>query len=476
MKRWEMAKEDYIGKKECRTMAEEKQVIVNVGTEHIHPHPENPRKDLGDLSELAESLKKNGCLQNLTVVPIEGQPGEYYALIGNRRHGASKLAGIKELPCRIVEGMSQREQLSTMLEENMQRNDLTIYEQAQGFQLMLDLGETEDSIAEKTGFSKTTIRHRLNIAKLDQKKIKKKEKDECFQLTMKDYIELEKVADIKTRNKILEESTSSRDLISRVQGAISEAKRKKNEKIIYDLLKKKGLEKAPKEVEDNFWGGKYQVVKEFSLDNDPPRQIQLPKSEGVMYYFTRYRDVKIVTKAPKKKVLSEYEIKQKEVEKRKKQIKAVLKESTARRKEFIQNIISGKIGPVKDEEKAMKSIWEALVELGSSVYSSTLRDFFLEKDYYKSSEEERAEAQKKAEELGILHQMMIILHNSMANINEPFNYNLEFIEKKGHALQKGYEALEPYGWYFEKEEEKEVLNGTFSQYKKNETKEGENGE
>ena len=67
-----------------------------------------------------------------------------------------------------------------MLEENMQRSDLTIYEQAQGFQLMLDLGDTEEQIAEKTGFSKTTIRRRLNIAKLNQDELKKKEHAEGF--------------------------------------------------------------------------------------------------------------------------------------------------------------------------------------------------------------------------------------------------------------------------------------------------------
>ena len=55
----------------------------------------------------------------------------------------------------------------------MQRSDLTIYEQAQGFQLMLDLGDTEEQIAEKTGFSKTTIRRRLNIAKLNQDELKR---------------------------------------------------------------------------------------------------------------------------------------------------------------------------------------------------------------------------------------------------------------------------------------------------------------
>ena len=101
--------------------------IVYIGIEHIHPHPENPRKDLGDLTELVESVKKLGVMQNLTVIPQEGSPGEYTALIGHRRHAAAKLAGIAELPCIIKEGMSKKEQVSIMLEENMQRNDLTIF-------------------------------------------------------------------------------------------------------------------------------------------------------------------------------------------------------------------------------------------------------------------------------------------------------------------------------------------------------------
>lgn len=173
--------------------------IVNIGLEHIHPHPDNPRKDLGDLTELAESIKKNGILQNLTVIPKEGEPGEYIAIIGHRRSAAAKLAGITEAPCRIVEGMTHKEQVSTMLEENMQRGDLTIWEQAQGFQMMLDLGETEDTIAEKTGFSKKTIRHRLNIAKLDSKTLMEKERQDGYQLTLTDMYELEKIKDIKAK-------------------------------------------------------------------------------------------------------------------------------------------------------------------------------------------------------------------------------------------------------------------------------------
>ncbi|MCI7739282.1 MAG: ParB/RepB/Spo0J family partition protein [Lachnospiraceae bacterium] len=241
-------------------MEEKRDNIINIDIEQIYPHPDNPRKEIGDVTELAESIKKNGIMQNLTVIPghhitsvrekndmedklmamkdrdekywelrqnIERGWSEdgYTLLIGHRRHAAAKLAGVSEVPCRIVYGMSVKEQVSTMLEENMQRNDLTIYEQAQGFQMMLDLGETEETIAEKIGFSKTTIRHRLNIAKLDQAELKKKDSDDGFQLTLKDLYELEKIKDVKTRNKILKESSNSRDLVIKAHYAVAEARR-----------------------------------------------------------------------------------------------------------------------------------------------------------------------------------------------------------------------------------------------------------
>ena len=103
------------------------------------PHPDNPRKDVGDISELTESIRKNGIMQNLTVIPTHGVPNEveqtlYYVLIGNRRLAAAKEAlGVSgvDLPCKVVTGLSPAEQLSIMLEENMQREDLTPAEQAQ---------------------------------------------------------------------------------------------------------------------------------------------------------------------------------------------------------------------------------------------------------------------------------------------------------------------------------------------------------
>lgn len=75
----------------------------------------------------------------------------YVVLIGHRRMAAAKLAGLTELPCVIVD-MTEREQVQTMLVENMQRSDLTVYEEAKGFQMMLDLGDTVETVAEKPAF------------------------------------------------------------------------------------------------------------------------------------------------------------------------------------------------------------------------------------------------------------------------------------------------------------------------------------
>lgn len=283
---------------------------VMLSIEVLHHHPQNPRKNIGDVSELSESIKKNGIMQNLTVIPGywdeqgEHHEEEYTLLIGHRRYMAAKAAGLTEVPCRIVEDMDDKEQLSTMLEENMQRADLTIWEQANGFQLMLDLGDTEDGLAEKTGFSKQTIRHRLNIAKLDEKEIKKKEQDDSFQLTLKDLYELEKIEDIKTRNKILKEAGNSRDLIWRAHSAAENEKMDKKADIIIKILKSKGVKQAPEKVTHEMYSGKWEIVKEWDLRSEKEPKLAKATEADIQadwLWFRYFGAVKLVKPAPKKK-------------------------------------------------------------------------------------------------------------------------------------------------------------------------------
>lgn len=169
---------------------------------NLHPNPDNPRKDLGDLTELAASIKAKGILQNLTVVPrfAGNKLDGYRIVIGHRRHAAAKLAGLEELPC-IVACFTPQEEFETMMVENVHRSDLTVYEQAEGFQMMLDMGGSVEQVAQKTGFSETTIRRRVKLLDLDKEKFRQAEERGG---TMQDYLKLQSISDPATRDKVLD--------------------------------------------------------------------------------------------------------------------------------------------------------------------------------------------------------------------------------------------------------------------------------
>ena len=104
-------------------MSEQK--LEYIFTNQIHEHPDNPRKSLGDLKELTDSIKENGVLQNLTVVakPVPHttpQQYTYTVIIGHSRLAAAREAGLAKVPCVVVD-MDEKEQLRTMLMENIQR-------------------------------------------------------------------------------------------------------------------------------------------------------------------------------------------------------------------------------------------------------------------------------------------------------------------------------------------------------------------
>lgn len=446
--------------------------ITLIPAGEIYSHPDNPRKDPGDLTELADSVGKKGIMQNLTVIPGHwGDAGEwhedgYTLLIGHRRFAAAKMAGVEMLPCRIVHGMDKGEQVATMLEENMQRNDLTVLEQADGFQMMLDLGGTVDGIAEKTGFSKTTVRHRINIAKLDRKVLENAEG--CFQLSIKDLCELEKVEDIATRNRILSQARDSRDIVWRAQSAAADEKREKRAAAIIGMLEAAGLKKAPKKAEHEMYTGKWETVKEYSLNPDgkEPEKPGIPKGEKTegLYYMKYYSGIRIIKKAPPKKETPE-EKARKEREGRKKQIKELMGEMDARKWEFIRNVISGKIEPVKGTEEVMGQIWEALMGMGVYVTASNMRKFFTGKHEYDCTGEEKAEADGKAAALCILHQMMVTLGFGLENVGDIFDYRLFHNGERCRKVRKGYAVLERYGWSFTGEE-KRLLDGTHELYEK----------
>lgn len=263
----------------------------------LHPHRDNPRKALGDLTELAESIKANGVMQNLTVIPIEeAEPDTdrqgYTVIIGHRRLEAAKLAGLNEVPC-VITHMGRAKQLSTMLLENIQRNDLTVYEQAQGFQLMMDMGSTVKEISTLSGFSEKTVRHRLEIAKLDGVKVKNVSEER--QLSLSDFAQLEKVEDIDERNKLLG-FIGTGSFKWHLDNAVADQEMRKLAKFAQSTL----MQFAVKSEYSNCYG--LAVYATLKTESDV-RELTVPEAKkGVKYYYVvgRY-DIKVYVKEPKPK-------------------------------------------------------------------------------------------------------------------------------------------------------------------------------
>lgn len=152
--------------------------IKLINTSLIDPHPDNPRKQIGDVTDLAASIKANGLLSPLSVVPN----GERYRVIaGHRRLAACKQAGTGAVPCFVLD-LDPLQQLEAMVTENCQREQLTVLEEADAIQGMLDLGATTASVAHRLGRSSDYVRDRAKAASIDNEV--RATRDDFSQLTI----------------------------------------------------------------------------------------------------------------------------------------------------------------------------------------------------------------------------------------------------------------------------------------------------
>ena len=308
----------------------------------LHPHPDNPRKDLGDLTELADSINAKGVLQNLTVVPDQ-EAGGYRIIIGHRRHAAAKLAGLTDLPC-VIANMTPQEQFETMMVENVQRSDLTVYEQAEGFQMMLDMGATVEEVAQKTGFSETTVRNRVKLMRLDKDKFKKAEQRGA---TLSDYLKLNEIKDPNQRNSVLD-TIGTPNFHSSLKVALDNQKYTEEYEAALEFVKNAAWLKE-KTDEDTSYRGDYATWRYFDRWNRKPITMptDLDKATYIYYIFPNNKEIHIYRKGPdkngKKSVTPEQE--KKERYKRlsdniEKQLSLINKRHREMREDFVRNFSS----------------------------------------------------------------------------------------------------------------------------------------
>jgi ParB family chromosome partitioning protein len=133
-----------------------------IPVDQIRPNPDQPRKALGDLRELTESIRAKGVLEPLLVrfVPREDC---YYIISGERRYHASRAAGLREVPC-IEKMADDAETLEIALIENIQRKDLTPFEEADGlYRLAEQFDYTHDDVAKKIGRARSSVSEVLSL-------------------------------------------------------------------------------------------------------------------------------------------------------------------------------------------------------------------------------------------------------------------------------------------------------------------------
>lgn len=133
----------------------------------IDPNPEQPRVEIGDLSDLVASIKEKGVLEPMLVKPSTIR-GRWMIIAGERRWRACRIAGLREVPC-IELDVDESAVAEIALIENLQRKDLTAWEEADGFAALCEkFGYTHDDVAKKVGKSRTTITEALAIASLPE--------------------------------------------------------------------------------------------------------------------------------------------------------------------------------------------------------------------------------------------------------------------------------------------------------------------
>ena len=142
--------------------------ILLIPQEEIYPNPNQPRKrfDFDELEGLAQSIRQNGIIQPIAV--RVNSKGEYELISGERRLRASRLVGITQIPCIIMDATDEKSALFALL-ENIQRSDLGFFEEAQAIEkLIIDFGMSRDEVCKKLGKAPPTVSNKLRLLRLPE--------------------------------------------------------------------------------------------------------------------------------------------------------------------------------------------------------------------------------------------------------------------------------------------------------------------
>lgn len=145
---------------------------MTVPISKVEPRSDQPRKtfDEDSMQELADSIAQFGLIQPITVRKLDG--GYYQIIAGERRWRASRMAGLSEIPVRVLTADDQRA-MELALVENLQREDLNPIEEARGYKILMDeYGMTQDEASKSVGKSRPAVANALRLLNLEPEILK----------------------------------------------------------------------------------------------------------------------------------------------------------------------------------------------------------------------------------------------------------------------------------------------------------------
>ncbi len=197
--------------------------VILLDVDAIHPNPAQPRQEFRpeELSSLAASIRENGVLQPVTV--RKNSQKDYELISGERRLRAAKEAGLQKIPAVVMDTTARQSAIYALL-ENIQRQDLSVFEEAKALRtLITEWGVTQEEAARKLGKAQSTIANKLRLLTLTEEEQQLVTEN---RLTERHARALLKVRDPFRRLQILRYAIENRLNVAQLEAYINRAPQK----------------------------------------------------------------------------------------------------------------------------------------------------------------------------------------------------------------------------------------------------------
>jgi len=338
-------------------------VYVEVPIGELKMAADNVRQDVGDVSELAESMKAGGV-----IAPLVVNEADMVVVAGARRLAAAKKAGLKVVPV-VKRAFTEQERLEVMLVENLQREDLTPLEEAAGYKRLVEMGLTQRKIATQVGRSQAHVAKRLALLALPEKVQKQVDSGGISLPDAQELAKLKDTPDVVAKLAEAGKSTYGPSISSKVESELAKRAKAKKRQDAFDALVKKGetVIDAPTdqygynvELPDGVKEVRKEAHTAAFVEMDPAKHAKL-ECHAVYVDPRQFTPVEVCTKPdthPSKADQIKAE-RDKQAEQQRK-AKEAFKQMTARRRQFVTDQVAARV----DKEALLELAWLALTYEG----------------------------------------------------------------------------------------------------------------